>query len=451
MEKNVKDAYDALMSITGYFPTVNPFGAKTTNFNEYSSKYDFAIDEVKNAIRDILELSQGRGGRNTAANAIEALKDFSGQIQSIFGENASSQFKDYKIDKESEAYSEERPLVAMVELDDETLTNIKDELKKEAATDLDDPTEVIQKIASETHEQLDDETKTKVSVEEVLEATEMIYQELDGSDETAMLTDLASLIPSLQKSVGDYKEEYGPEQNDYIDAFSQAVFEVLQEDDLIGDRDNPKFKSKSALRPQRTQDGTEIFRESRANVLEKLTDKQKSKIKSKIPKDQSEWYQNYIKTNKPTTWFDQKKDFSDLIYSMVDLKIIEYFSKKQAKSGEPSWKKYGLNDREIMAINKLKEFLSSKLEINEEQIMLNDQEIEFIKEFISKNEQYKNDLMMALRKISDSKIGEQFKSWAGFKKFKKSEPKPAPSIAVQKEQAIKVIDSLINEMLQKGN
>jgi len=60
MENNVKGAYGALMGITGYFPSVNPFGAKTTSgFDEYESKFSEAVDEVKGTIRDILEVTKG--------------------------------------------------------------------------------------------------------------------------------------------------------------------------------------------------------------------------------------------------------------------------------------------------------------------------------------------------------------------------------------------------------
>ena len=98
MENNVKGAYGALMSITGYFPSVNPFGAKTTSgFDEYESKFSEAVDEVKGTIRDILEVTKGTIGRAATTNVIQGLKTFSGQIQNIFGEEARSTFSDVVI------------------------------------------------------------------------------------------------------------------------------------------------------------------------------------------------------------------------------------------------------------------------------------------------------------------------------------------------------------------
>ena len=95
MEKNVNDAYTSLMSISGFFPSVNPFGAKTTKFNEYNELYTAAVKNVKSTIRDALELAKGQGGSNTANNTIESLKEFSGQIQSIFG--IPSEFEDVQV------------------------------------------------------------------------------------------------------------------------------------------------------------------------------------------------------------------------------------------------------------------------------------------------------------------------------------------------------------------
>ncbi len=49
------------MSISGFFPSVNPFGAKTTKFNEYNELYTAAVKNVKSTIRDALELAKGKG------------------------------------------------------------------------------------------------------------------------------------------------------------------------------------------------------------------------------------------------------------------------------------------------------------------------------------------------------------------------------------------------------
>ena len=108
MEKNVNDAYTSLMSISSFFPSVNPFGTKTTNFNEYNELYTAAVKDIKSTIRDVLELAKGKGGSNTISNTVESLKQFSGQIQSIF--DIPSQFEDVQIKpNEKAAENEEVP------------------------------------------------------------------------------------------------------------------------------------------------------------------------------------------------------------------------------------------------------------------------------------------------------------------------------------------------------
>ena len=107
MENNVKDAYNALMSISHFFPSVNPFGKKTSqDMKKYSEQYGAAIKDVKSVLRDVLELSQGQGGRSTASNAIKALKEFSGQIQSIF--DVKSKFDDVVVQPNERAAQGER-------------------------------------------------------------------------------------------------------------------------------------------------------------------------------------------------------------------------------------------------------------------------------------------------------------------------------------------------------
>jgi hypothetical protein len=122
MEKNVNDAYTSLMSISGFFPSVNPFGAKTTKFNEYNELYTAAVKNVKSTIRDALELAKGQGGSNTANNTIESLKEFSGQIQSIFG--VASQFKDVQVQPNEEAAEETSPNDSDTETPQEPGSNI---------------------------------------------------------------------------------------------------------------------------------------------------------------------------------------------------------------------------------------------------------------------------------------------------------------------------------------
>jgi uncharacterized protein (UPF0335 family) len=154
MEKNVNDAYTSLMSISGFFPSVNPFGAKTTKFNEYNELYTAAVKNVKSTIRDALELAKGKGGSNTANNTIESLKEFSGQIQSIFG--IPSEFEDVQVKPNEPAAEGEPETITAEPFENQGILNLPKPEKltdeqKNALKDIEDSeedTEIVNRIAT---------------------------------------------------------------------------------------------------------------------------------------------------------------------------------------------------------------------------------------------------------------------------------------------------------------
>ena len=154
MEKNVNDAYTSLMSISGFFPSVNPFGAKTTKFNEYNELYTAAVKNVKSTIRDALELAKGKGGSNTANNTIESLKEFSGQILSIFG--IPSEFEDVQVKPNEPAAEGEPETITAEPFENQGILNLPKPEKltdeqKNALKDIEDSeedTEIVNRIAT---------------------------------------------------------------------------------------------------------------------------------------------------------------------------------------------------------------------------------------------------------------------------------------------------------------
>jgi hypothetical protein len=88
------DAISNLRDLSGYFPNVNPFGRKDDDYDKFGEEYRSAVEEIKSfALQPILELTRtGEASKNVIEKAMEALKQFSTQISTIFG--VKSQFKD---------------------------------------------------------------------------------------------------------------------------------------------------------------------------------------------------------------------------------------------------------------------------------------------------------------------------------------------------------------------
>ena len=99
------DAYSALIDLAGHFPSVAPFGQGKENrkdFQEYDVKFNNAITKVKDDLQNVFSLMKtGQAGEESLILALDGLKQFSAQIQAIFG--VASQFEELKIEPNEEA------------------------------------------------------------------------------------------------------------------------------------------------------------------------------------------------------------------------------------------------------------------------------------------------------------------------------------------------------------
>jgi hypothetical protein len=102
LKNRVTDAIEVLQSISHYFPNVNPFKNKDVDFSDMTTQFDDAIKRAKPYLQNLLDLSKtGTGGEDSLEQAIEAMKEFSGEIQRIFG--VKSLFKDLQVDPKEKA------------------------------------------------------------------------------------------------------------------------------------------------------------------------------------------------------------------------------------------------------------------------------------------------------------------------------------------------------------
>lgn len=99
------DAYSALVDLAIHFPSVAPFGAGKENrkdFNEYDVKFNSAIEKVKDDLQNVFSLMKtGQAGEESLILALDGIKEFSAQIQAIFG--VTSEFEELKVDRNEEA------------------------------------------------------------------------------------------------------------------------------------------------------------------------------------------------------------------------------------------------------------------------------------------------------------------------------------------------------------
>jgi hypothetical protein len=102
------DAFANLLKLGTHFPSVNPFGKSKTkdDYQSFQTNYESAIDNVKNSLQSVLVLiKKGEQNGPVLRRALKGLKEFSGQIQTIF--DVKSLFKDQQIEPDEEAAQEE--------------------------------------------------------------------------------------------------------------------------------------------------------------------------------------------------------------------------------------------------------------------------------------------------------------------------------------------------------
>jgi hypothetical protein len=494
MENNVKGAYGALMSITGYFPSVNPFGAKTTSgFDEYENNFNEAVDEVKGTIRDILEVTKGTIGRTATQNAIQGLKTFSGQIQNIFGEEAKSTFSDVvikpnapaaetgeapaaqepttqpdaerraddsktiPIHRKAEEYLEEKGIPEDII---EKIIDLSDEALQEFNKQNLDQTEIIEKATEKVMSELETEEKTIVSAklstdEERREPTEILFRSMQDDSDTLMKEKNLEqvLVHKIEKLQGEFSEE----ERKYTDAYAQAIFKFFLNKNKIGNKDNPKYKSDFLVRARNQADAAnQSLQETENNIIGKLSlsAEDQKEIRALLPKEQQEWLQNYRKKTSATKYFDyNKEEFGELVLLMLDRKILKHFEAEDSLQPSPTstlsiQDTFGLTSEEMEAMEKFKKHLSSL----KEQLEMTDSDREkYTKYLNSLSEEDTKHFSSAMRKIGSSKKQSVFRNWLGFDEPEETKAyKASPSIKSDDDSEVDS-DDLGTFMIEKAS
>lgn len=113
-ENVIGDTYQAVVGLSQYFPSINPFnkGAKTKqDYENYLDSFKAAVTSAKSSLGNVLNfVKQGETGEATINSTIRELKSFSAKIASIFG--VESQFKDKVIEPNAEAAKDDPSIEA---------------------------------------------------------------------------------------------------------------------------------------------------------------------------------------------------------------------------------------------------------------------------------------------------------------------------------------------------
>ena len=129
----INDAFKTLIDLSQDFPSVNPFnvGVKTpADFVSYQESFKSAVAGVKSSLQNVLSLIKSSvGGEDSLRLAMSGLKEFSGQIQSIFG--VASQFKDVQVQPNEEAAKETSPENPDTETPQDPTSNIDQEFNEQ--------------------------------------------------------------------------------------------------------------------------------------------------------------------------------------------------------------------------------------------------------------------------------------------------------------------------------
>lgn len=400
MEKNVNDAYTSLMSISGFFPSVNPFGTKTTNFNEYNDLYTAAVKNIKSTIRDVLELAKGKGGSNTVSNTIESLKEFSGQIQSIF--DIPSQFEDVQTKPNEKAAENEEtttePEIKTVEPSSnqgilklpkpERLTPEQEKVLKDIKYSEED-TEIVKRTA-EVFVGVDsiptEPEQIKKAAEEVKELkkdmeemTQMSNQFGFEPEEMRAMVGLKRFLDREKQSlaenleipakISDKIEEYG-KQLEQADEGSYEVFKAaLEKAGNLPESEKNEFYKFLGIPTKKDVDRERVLRN-------KITEKAK-KLDSKDP---MKYFENYYdgdtaltpsandQENKKQKIIKLNQNFSKL-FSLYSDKLFDDDKTSVTESVMTNVKRL-LTEEEYRALDKAFDFLLDKISTREYQEML---------------------------------------------------------------------------------
>jgi len=180
------DAYTALISLAGHFPSVAPFGAgkmKRSDFGEYKIKFANAIGQVKSDLQNVFNLIKtGEAGEESLQNARDGLRDFGDQIASIFG--VPSRFKDAKVkpgDDKAPAVQEDPEAEKEPEEEEEKYSDEISEEDKEILSLALKQDEKFYRKALKIIKSSQDPDSDSIQLEEIVKKTEDLIGELEAT------------------------------------------------------------------------------------------------------------------------------------------------------------------------------------------------------------------------------------------------------------------------------
>ena len=253
------DAYTALISLAGHFPSVAPFGAgkmKRSNFGEYKVKFGNAIGQVKSDLQNVFNLIKtGEAGEESLQNARDGLRDFGDAIASIFG--VPSRFKDAKVkpgDDKAPAVQEDPEAEKKPEEEEEKYTDeISEEDKELLSAALDEDKEYYQKATKRLKELNLDRAEDmgfvpEVPLSEIMKKTEDLIQDLESAKQRIQIGE-----KSLEK-VGDSVTPKGKKRKEILKKSLQRYIELYEKiQDSIRSGDMSSILDTNPVRVEKVQ------------------------------------------------------------------------------------------------------------------------------------------------------------------------------------------------------
>jgi hypothetical protein len=451
-EEVINDTFRNLIDLSQDFPSVNPFnvGVKTpADFVSYKESFKSAVAGVKSSIQNVLSLIKSSvGGEDSLRLAMSGLKEFSGQIQSIFG--VASQFKDVQVQpneeaakevspgdqpaeerrgddsktipihRETEEYLKEKGIPEEIR---EKMINAAEAALEEFSKDNLDQTEIIKNTTEKVMSDLDPDEQTIVSArlstpEEKREPTAILYKSMQDDSDT--LVKEKNLEQVLDSKIEKLQEEFSSEERKYTDAYAQAIFKFFLNKNKIGNKDNPKYKSDFLVRARNQADAANRnLQEREVNVTSKLglSPEEQKEVRALLPQDQLEWVKNYRTSTNAKDWFyDHKEEFGELVLLVLDRKILKHFEAEgmpqSPQSSTPSIQEtFGLTAEEMEAMEKFKKHLSS---LREALKMTGSDREKYTKYLKSLSKEDRKHFSTAMKKIGSLEKQSDFRKWLGF-------------------------------------
>tara|TARA_R110000796_G_scaffold41523_3_gene102727 strand:- start:638 stop:3328 length:2691 start_codon:yes stop_codon:yes gene_type:complete len=235
------DAYTALISLAGHFPSVAPFGAgkmKRSDFGEYKIKFANAIGQVKSDLQNVFNLIKtGEAGEESLQNARDGLRDFGDAIASIFG--VPSSFKDAKVkpgDDKAPAVQED-PEAEKEPEEEKYSDEISEEDKKLLSAALKQDEKFYQRATKRLKELNLDRAEDMgfvpdVPISEIMKKTEDLIQDLESAKQRIQIGE-----KSLAKA-GDSVTPKGKKRKELLKKSLQTyikIYEKIQDSTRSGD------------------------------------------------------------------------------------------------------------------------------------------------------------------------------------------------------------------------